>query len=275
MLESIQQQILDTLTAVVVHIPNLVGGLLLLLAGWLLARFFHLLVTRFIRTLNHLLDRQFRNLNLHFVRIPAVTEKLIGFVVFWATILVFAIVAIRVVGVAGATVWLDRLMVYLPSLMAGGLIILSGYILGSVVRHLVTHAAASADIAQAVLLGQIAQISFFIVGVVMGLGQVGVDVSFLVILFGIAFAAVLTGFSLAFGLGARSLVENLIAARHLKEFVRPGQLVETGNERGRVLEFTATGMVVETDDGRKLIPARLCMEQSFSVVTRELTDDKL
>ena len=274
MLESIQQQILDILTAVIVYIPNLVGGLLLLLAGWLLARFLHLLVTRFIRTLNHLLDRQFRSLNLQFVRIPAVTEKLVGFVVFWATILVFAIVAIRVVGVAGATVWLDRLMVYLPSLMAGGLIILSGYILGSVVRHLVTHAAASADIAQAVVLGQIAQISFFIVGIVMGLGQVGVDVSFLVILFGIGFAAVLTGFSLAFGLGSRSLVENLIAARHLKEFVRPGQLVETGNERGRVLEFTATGIVVETDDGRKLIPARLCMEQSFSVVTREPTDDK-
>src|SRR5690606_13438425 len=106
------------------------------------------------------------------------------------------------------------------------------------------------------------------------LGQVGVDVSFLVILFGIALAAVLAGFSLAFGLGARPLVENLIAVRHLKLFVRSGQLVEVAGHRGRILEFTATGVVLETPEGRKLLPARLCMEEAFSVVGGERADDQ-
>src|SRR5690606_5854325 len=154
--------------------------------------------------------------NLHVVRISSATEKLLGFVVFWATILMFITIAVRLVGFAAAAAWLDRLVVYLPSLVAGGLIIISGYLLGTVARHLVTQAAAAADIAQAALFGQIAQVSFLIVGVVIGLGQVGVDVSFLIILLAIGFGAVLAGFALAFGLGARSLVENLIAVRHLK-----------------------------------------------------------
>ncbi|KJS08002.1 MAG: hypothetical protein VR73_07310 [Gammaproteobacteria bacterium BRH_c0] len=274
MLESIQKQILDVLNTIINHVPHVVGGLLLVLAGWLLARFLRLVITRLIRTLNHLLDRQLHGSTLHFVRISAATEKLLGFVVFWATILMFITIAVRLVGFAAAAAWLDRLVVYLPSLVAGGLIIISGYLLGTVARHLVTQAAAAADIAQAALFGQIAQVSFLIVGVVIGLGQVGVDVSFLIILLAIGFGAVLAGFALAFGLGARSLVENLIAVRHLKLFVRPGQLVEIGAERGRVLEFTATGLVLETPAGRKLIPASWCMTQAFSVITRELADEK-
>ncbi|MDP1932966.1 MAG: hypothetical protein Q8L60_16060 [Gammaproteobacteria bacterium] len=273
MLESIRLQTLDVLTAIVAQLPNVVGGILLLLVGWLLARFFRLVITRLIRTLNHLLDRQLQGSMLNFVRISSATEKLLGYVVFWSTILVFITVAVRVVGFSAAAAWLDRLVVYIPSLVTGGLIIIVAYILGTVARHVVTHAAASADIAQATLFGQIAQSSFLIVGVVIGLGQVGVDVTFLVILFAIGFGAVLLGFSLAFGLGAKPLVQNLIAVRHLRQFVRPGQIVEIGADRGRILEFNTVGVVLETQEGRKLIPASVCMEQSFSVITREQADE--
>ncbi|MDO8273117.1 MAG: hypothetical protein Q7U82_14580 [Gammaproteobacteria bacterium] len=275
MLESIRQQTLDVLTTLIAHLPNVFGGLLLVLAGWLLARFLRMVITRLIHALNHVLDRQFHGSTLRFFRISAATEKLLGFVMFWTTILVFITVAVRVVGFSAAAAWLDRLVVYLPSLVSGGLIIIVAYILGTVARHLVSHASAAADIAQAALFGQIAQSTFLSIGVVIGLGQVGVDVSFLIILFAIVFGTLLAGFSLAFGLGARPLVENLIATRHLRQIVRPGLLVDIGGDRGRVLEFTATGLVLETPEGRRIIPASLCMQQSFSVITREPTDEAL
>ena len=82
------------------------------------------------------------------------------------------------------------------------------------------------------------------------------------------------GFALAFGLGARVMVQNLIAVRHLKQLISPGQIVEVGADRGRILEFSSTGLVLETAEGRKLIPASLCMEQAFSVITRELHDEQ-
>jgi hypothetical protein len=34
MLESIRQQTLDVLTTLIAHLPNVLGGLLLVLAGW-------------------------------------------------------------------------------------------------------------------------------------------------------------------------------------------------------------------------------------------------
>ncbi|MEX0739720.1 MAG: hypothetical protein WD071_10295 [Pseudohongiella sp.] len=275
MLESIRQQSMEVFSSIIDHLPNIVGALLLLITGWLLARFLRMVVTRLIRTLNGLLDRQLQGSTLHFVRISKATEKLLGYVVFWSTILVFITIAVGLVGFSAAAAWLDRLVVFVPSLVSGGLIIVISYILGTIARHLVQHATSAADIAHAVLFGQIAQISFLVIGVVIGLGQIGVDVTFLVILLAIGFAAVLAGFSLAFGLGARSMVQNLIAVRHVKQLVRPGQIVDIGGDRGRVLEFSATGLVLETADGRKLVPASVCMENSFSVITRELADEKL
>lgn len=59
MLESIRQQTLDVLTTLIAHLPNVLGGLLLVLAGWLLARFLRMVITRLIQTLNRFLDRQF------------------------------------------------------------------------------------------------------------------------------------------------------------------------------------------------------------------------
>jgi hypothetical protein len=275
MFESIESQTMEVLSAIIARLPSVLGGVLLLLAGWLLARFLRMVITRLIRSLNALLGRQFHGSTLNFVRISAATETLMGFLVFWSTMLVFVTIAVGVVGFSAAAALLDRLVVFMPSLVSGGLIVIASYILGSVVRHLVQHTAAASDIARAGLLGQIAQVSFLIIGVVIGLGQIGVDVSFLVILLAIGFAAVLCGFALAFGLGARVMVQNLIAVRHLKQLVSPGQMVEVGADRGRILEFSSTGLVLETAEGRKLIPASLCMEQSFSVITRELKDEQL
>jgi len=274
MFESIELQTMEVLSTIVERLPSVLGGLLLLLAGWLLARFLRMVITRLIRSLNGLLGRQFHGSTLSFVRISAATETLMGFLVFWSTMLVFVTIAVGLVGLSAAAVWLDRLVVYMPSLVSGGLIVIASYILGTVVRHLVQHTAVAADIARAGLLGQIVQVSLLIIGVVIGLGQIGVDVSFLVILLAIGLAAVLSGFALAFGLGARVMVQNLIAVRHLKQLVSPGQLVEVGADRGRILEFSTTGLVLETPEGRKLIPASVCLEQAFSVITRELHDEQ-
>lgn len=275
MFESIQQQTMDVLSTIIAHLPNVLGALLLLIAGWLLARFLRMVITRLIRTLNALLDRQLHGSTLHLIRISSATETLLGYVVFWSTMLIFVTIAVGLVGFSAAAAWLDRLVVFVPSLVSGALIIIISFIVGTFARHLVQHAAFSADIARAGLYGQIAHVSILIIGVVIGLGQIGVDVSFLVILLAIAFAAVLAGFSLAFGLGARSMVQNLIAVRHLKQVVQQGQIVEINGERGRVLEFSSTGLVLESADGRRMVPASFCLEQSFSVITRERKDEQL
>lgn len=273
MLDAIEHETRNVIHTVIALLPDIAGALLLLLVGWLLARFLRMLTTRLIRSLNQLLAGRFSGTHLEFARIPAYMQELLASVVYWVTVLVFVAVAIRVIGFTGAALWLEKLVGYLPALLAGGLIIVGSIIVGSFTRKLVTHAAAAANIDQPQLLGQVSQFGFIVVGLVIGLGQIGVDVSFLIMLFGIVLTALLTAFALAFGLGARSLVENLIATQHIKHIIKPGQQVRCGALTGRVLEFTATAVMLETEDGQTLMPAKLCMEQSISVIIHEVNDE--
>lgn len=274
MLDTIKLETMNVINSIITLIPAFAGALVLLLCGWLLARFLRLMTTRLARSFNNLLSRRFYGTSLEFASISPFLQHTLGVIVFWATMLVFVAVAIRLIGFTGAAVWLERLVVYLPSLLAGGLIIVGGIIIGGVARKFITHAATAANIENPALLGQLSQFTFIIVGLVIGLGQLGVDVTLLVLLFGIVLAAILTGFALAFGLGARSLVENLIANQHIKQMIKPGQQVACGSKQGRVLEFTATGVVIETDDGRSLIPAKLCLDQCLDIIDKGAKDEQ-
>lgn len=266
MFDAIKQEAQQVLSSVVALIPELFGAIVLLLIGWLLASFLKLLVTRITHSINHFLRSRLLGTRWEIIRIPAAWQALLGQVIFWVTMLVFIAIAARLVGFTGAASWLNRMVVYLPSLFAGGLIIIGSFILGAVMRKLITHAAAASHINQPKRLGHVVQGVVIVVGLIIGLGQVGIDVSFIIILFGIVVGAVLAGFSLAFGLGAKTLVENLIANQHAKQLIRPGQLAQIGNQRGRVIEFTATGIILESERGRFVIPARLCLEQSFELI---------
>ncbi|MCP5017361.1 MAG: hypothetical protein GY938_19140 [Ketobacter sp.] len=273
MLETIKLQTVEVFNTVVALLPTFAGALALLLLGWILARFLKLLTIRLTGSFNNLLARRFYGSTLEFARLSPSLQRILSSVVFWATNIVFVAVAVRVAGFTGAAVWLERVVVYLPSLIGGGLIIVGGVVVGGVTRKFINHAALAAEIDNAELLARFSQFTFVIVGLVIGLGQIGVDVTLLILLFGIVLAAILTGFSLAFGLGAKSMVENLIANQHMKLMIKPGQQIVCGSVQGRVLEFTPTCVVLETIEGRTLIPAKLCMDQTLDIIITEVKDE--
>jgi len=66
---------------------------------------------------------------------------------------------------------------------------------------------------------------------------------------------VLAGFSLAFGLGARQVVANLIASHALQRQFAVGQRARIGGIEGEILEFTPTSVILATGEGRVTVPA--------------------
>jgi small-conductance mechanosensitive channel len=272
MVDDIRAQLAASASAFIAYLPDLLAGLTLLVAGWLLARILRLVTERSARGLNRLLDRLLPGATLGLVRIPATAARLLGLAVFWITILLFATAAIRILGLTGMALWLERIVTYLPSAAAGVVVILAGLILGNILRNLVTHAAASANLVRAPLLGQATQVATVTVALVIGLDQVGIDVTFLILVLAIVLAAAVTGFALAFGLGSQNLVRNLIATHHLKLFIRAGQQARIGEVEGRVLEFTATGVVLETAEGTALVPGARCLDESVTVLNPETAD---
>jgi small-conductance mechanosensitive channel len=106
------------------------------------------------------------------------------------------------------------------------------------------------------MLGRAAKVAVFLLAGVVALDQVGVDSTLLILVFSIVIGVVLGGLALAFALGARTAVSNIIASHYLSRAYRLGQHIRIGNNQGRIEEIGPTYVILETAEGRVLVPAK-------------------
>ena len=85
----------------------------------------------------------------------------------------------------------------------------------------------------------------------------------------------LAGAALAFGLGARNLIANLIGAQYLRKHCRIGEQMQLGDIEGSIVEVTQTCVVLDTDYGRAVIPAKMFQEQVSSFKSRTEEHDEI
>jgi hypothetical protein len=251
----------------VAFLPSVLGAVLLLLVGWVLARLLRVVAARGALLLDTLLARMGGAAGIERPRMGRASAVL-GAVVFWVVLLFFATAATQVLGLQTFTDWLARLIDYLPTLAAGVLIVVAGYVLSRFVADLVRATATRLALAQRSVLARIAQIAILTGAVLVGADQIGIRITFLAIFAAAAAAAVVGGLSIAVGFGARDHIANLIGARHLRQAFAVGQTIRVAGYQGRVLEVTAAALILETDEGRVSLPGRVYSEQPIAVIAR-------
>ena len=243
-------------------VPDLIGALLLVLFGWIVARLLRSAGTRLAVWFNALVERSLGRERAPYLRLSTASVTLVGNVTFWIIILLFVTAATRVLGLTAFSDWLDQVVGYLPTLLAGGLIILVGVVISALVRDLTAATVASAGVAYSDVFARGAQAVVLVTALIIGINQIGIDVTLLVTLVSILFAALCIAFALAFALGARTFVSNLIGAHYLQQHYHPGQLARLGDIEGEILELTATSVVVSAESGRVTVPAKIFNESA-------------
>ncbi len=257
---------MDILERLTQLLPNLLAAVALLVVGWLAARLLRLLAIRASRMLESLLARIAGPAGAERPRFGRSSEVL-GAVVFWLVLLVFVSAAAQVLGLRTFTDWLARLLDYLPTLAAGLLIVIFGYILAGFVADLVRATTVRLAPAQRNALARIAQGATLVMAILVGADQVGIRVTWLAILAAIAIGSLLGGVTLSVSLGARGYVANLIGAHYLRQAFRVGERVRVAGFEGRILEVTPTSLVLETAGGRVSLPGRVYHEEPIVLLT--------
>jgi len=252
----------------VTNVPNLLGAVALLLAGWVVARILRIATRRGVLLLEVLLGKFAGRPGVERLKVGR-SAAVLGAVVFWVVLLFFVTAATHVLGLQTFTEWLARLLDHLPDVAAGLLIIVAGYILATFVADLVSATATRLPDAQRVALARVAQGATLAVAILVGADQIGIKITFLAVLAAVVATALVGGVTLAVSLGARSYVANLIGAHYLRQAFSVGQRVRAGGHEGRVLEITAVSLVLETDEGRVSLPGRVFHEEAIVLVLKE------
>jgi Mechanosensitive ion channel, conserved TM helix len=251
------------------YLPTVVAALAVMLVGWIAARLLRAMLLRSGGALNSVIARIGRPMTASGAALSRRLVMLSANLSFWIVILVSAAIAARVAGLDAFSVWLDRLVDYLPTLVAGVLIALAGYLLSALVRDVVSTALVSIGSRENELAGLAAQVTVFVTALVIGLDQIGIDVTFLIILVAVLVGGALLSMAFAFGFGARDFVSNLIAAKQIQGLLEPGVYARVGDVEGRVLEVTPTAIIIVNDSGRVLVPAGLLQRQAAAILSSE------
>jgi len=250
--------------------PQLLGTVTLLLVGYLLAKTLALSTRKLVEGLDALFVRlTHHSENAQRERIQRSWALLAGRLVFWAVLLFFFAVGSRILGWNLFSGWLDRIVGYVPGLVTGLIIMTGGFILGNLARSGITTAAQRAALEQSAMIARVAQVVIVFSAVIIGIEQIGLNVDFLSNIIVVVVGILLGGAALAFSLGARTLVANVIGAQYTRRHCRPGDHLRIGAVEGEILEISQASIVVATEGGKAVVPAKQFHEEVCIITARQ------
>ena len=259
------RDVTDNLAA---FVPALMGAAVLLLAGWLIGR---TLAWAARRAVHALLGRLASQPALHRAiqssGAAAQAPIMIGGFVFWVVFVFFVAAALETLGLPVVTASLSRVAYYLPNVLAALLIVFAGVIVAKVVGGAVTRAAAGTGATFGPAVGGTVRGTVILVAVVVAIDQVGIQADVLIVLVAVVIGATLAGAGLAFGLGARTAVSNVIASHYVAQAYRVGQTVRVAGIEGKIVQTTPTAVFIAGPEGRVMMPAKRFGEEPSVLVS--------
>ena len=256
----LEQILANLIAALKTFLPNLLAALALLLLGWLAAFVVRWLVQRFGKGLDALLALVHRWLGQEVSRPRWSVSDLVGHAAFWMVLVYGVSAAADQIGLATFASWLRGLLGYLPTVLISVFILFMGYLVSNGVRNAIAVVAETSGFQHGVSLGHLASGLILAFALLLGMDQLGLDIGLFSSIIILAAAALFGSAALAFGIGAGDAVRNVMASHYVRKTYRPGQRVRVGGLEGEILELTQVAVIVETDQGEALVPARTFLE---------------
>lgn len=249
------------------HQLNLLGAAALLALGWVLGLLMRAIVSRLLHALGRMVPGRLLRRGLPRPTIEREVSDIIGLIVFWAVVLFFVAAAANLLGLPVLGASLSGIGLYVPRILAAVLICVAGLVIGNLARDAATAAAAAAGTPFAPAIGQIVRAGILVAAGLIAVAELGIDITLLTAILSVTLLAVLGAFSLAFGLGARGAVSNIIGAHYVRQTFEVGQRVRIGDIEGTIAAITSTAVIMQAPGGQVVVPARLFSETTSMLVS--------
>ena len=199
-------------------LPRLIGFLVILLIGWLIARVLKSLVIAGLQKVGTDRALQTGSAGRHVDRVMPDTRpsEVIGAIVFWFVLLGALAIAVSQLGIAALDNFLQAIVAYLPNVVVAILIFVVAGAIAAAVSGLIERT--MGDTATGRIVGTAAPILVMGIATFMILDQLNIAPAIVEITYIALLGSVALGMALAFGLGGRE-----VAGRMLEDAYRQGR----------------------------------------------------
>jgi len=201
-------------------IPKIIGFLVILIIGWIIASALAGVVASLLRAVrfNDLAQRAGFSDFVRKMGVHTDSAGMLALIAKWFVRLIVLVVAFDALGLPAVSQVLQQLLLWLPNLVVAMVILVIAGLAAKALANLVRGASAEAGFSNPDLLATIAQTAVMAFAIVVAVNQIGVATTLVNTLFMGTVAALALGFGLAFGLGGRDT-----AAEIVRNWYRQGQ----------------------------------------------------
>ena len=225
--QSLVDSFRGAMTMILAAIPKIIGFLLILFIGWLIAGWIAGLVTRLLRAIrfNDAADKAGIGKFVANSGAGSDSSAAVGGIVKWVIRLVVLLAAFAALGLTAMSLVLSQFLLWLPNLVVAVGVLVLGGMLGRAAGDLTRGATAEGGFSNSDTLATVAKWTIWGFAIIIAVNQIGIGVAVINTLLTGLVAAVALATGLAFGLGGRDL-----AARKLGDWSQ--QLGDSGGKAG-------------------------------------------
>jgi len=254
-MDDARRLLVQDVTTAIGYIPHLVGTLIILIIGgvlaWLLGRVVTAVLSRVgLDALGH---RTGLTDDLARIGVRSRPSRLIGGLVLLIVLIATLVQAIDILGLAPLSDALRNLLNYMPHVVLALALVLLGVIVADTLARGTSGAMSRAGILYHEPAATFLRTIVIVLAMLMALQQLTIESGFLLYVLLVVLAAAALALGIAGGLGARSLAENLVAGRYVEREFAVGDFVRVDGTAGTIERLSATSVIVHTQGDRRVI----------------------
>jgi len=185
---------------------------LILIIGWIVSKTIKTIIIKLLRSIriDSLSERIAFDELLAKGGIKYSLSELVGVICYWLALLITFVVAINAVGLTIAADLLNRIVLYIPHIIAAMFIVILGIFVTTILKNIVLTAANNAGLSQANLLSKIVEVAIFMFVIAIALEQLNIGARIIELTVTILLGSLGLGFALAVGMGCKEIAGKLI-----------------------------------------------------------------
>ena len=237
-------------------IPAIITILLILIIGWGVARLIAGLVRRFVKRAG--LDKAFNNTGfaqeLDKILPGRTLTDIAASVIFWLLWFYIILSALTGSGLNLETTPFADILSFLPHLFAAFLILVGGVLLAQFIGRWVQVGVAATGVEYHETFGKGARLLLIGLAIITAIEELGIDLTPLTNALTNILTIFVAGLALAFGMGARDTVRNILAGYYAREDFSLGDQVEIDGKSGTLNAIGTVNAEITLSDGHLVIP---------------------
>jgi hypothetical protein len=193
-------------------LPKVLGSLVLVVLGWLLAKALRKGTMKILKLLrvDEMAERSGIEDFLLQGGVRYTTVTLIGNLVYWLVLFTSILAVLNMLGMQVAAELFNKIILYIPNVIVAMIVLIFGTLFAKVIQGITFTYLNNIGISGAQLMGTVAQYAVLIFVVSLALEQLSIGGLVLVSAFQIAFGAFCLALALAFGLGGREWAAHVL-----------------------------------------------------------------